>query len=138
MVVPQVSAEPISQPSATPKTPPKSPIAPASAKKRLRTSRSVAPSAFNMPISRRRSGMAREEGLHVVRLSDMELLCGLQRKVYSRATEPADPCRRIRLGDANNAQGLFARNYGDAAGFAGAHHGIEKGFIVGVLRERGA
>ena len=57
-MVPQVSADPISQPSVTPKTPPKSPIAPASAKKRLRTSRSVAPSAFRMPISRRRSRMA--------------------------------------------------------------------------------
>src|SRR5882762_6046361 len=58
MVVTHVSAKPISQPRATPKKPPNSPMAPASAKKRLRTSRSVAPRAFKMPISRRRSRMA--------------------------------------------------------------------------------
>src|SRR5205823_9060627 len=49
-------------------------------------------------------GIAREEGLHVVRLSDMELLSSLKRKVYSRASEPANPRRRIGLGDADNAQ----------------------------------
>src|SRR6266852_6155546 len=54
----QVNAFPINQPSATPKIPPKNSIAPASAKNRLRTSLSVAPSAFRMPISRRRSRMA--------------------------------------------------------------------------------
>src|SRR2546425_7133134 len=76
MVVPQVSADPISQPSATPKNPPKRPMAPASAKKRLRTSRSVAPSAFRMPISRRRSRMRSEE--HTSELQSLAyLVCRL-------------------------------------------------------------
>src|SRR6266478_4929178 len=68
----------------------------------------------------------------------MELLGGFEREIHSRASEPTNSRRGIRLGDANNAQGLLPRHYRDAARFTAAHHAVEKGFVVGVLRERAA
>ncbi len=68
----------------------------------------------------------------------MELLRGFEREVNARAAESADAGRGIGFNDADNAQRLFAGEDGDAAWSARAHGGVEKRFVVSVLREGGS